>query len=78
MKSKTKGLSIFISNFATYTIYSWVAEKEQKSLRCVKGAIAFLNSMKGAIKKKRVLKALFYIMKMLNNITTSDKFESET
>ena len=49
-EEKKKVLSIFISNFETFTWYSWVADEEQKKgLRCVKGVIAFLNSLKRAI-----------------------------
>ena len=32
MKSKKKGLRLFISNFETYTRYSWVADEEQKKV----------------------------------------------
>ena len=49
-------LVIFISNFKTYTRTrsSWVADEKQKKkgFRCVQGAKAFLNSLKGAIWKK--------------------------
>ena len=44
---------VFMCNFKTYTRYSWVADEEQKKdLRCVKVAIAFLNSLKGTTWKK--------------------------
>ena len=46
-------MAYFKTKLWNYTRYSWVADKEQKKgLRCVKGAIAFLVSLKGAIWKK--------------------------
>ena len=39
MKSKKKVLGEFISNFKTYTRYSWVADEEQKMVVLLEGAI---------------------------------------
>ena len=43
-----------MGNFQTHARYSWVLDKKEKKKgsRCVKGAIAFLISQKGAISKK--------------------------
>ena len=51
-RKKVLDICVFISIFETYARYSWVTDKEKKSLRSVKGAIRFLNSIKGAIWKK--------------------------
>ena len=46
-EEQKKVLGIFIGNFETYTRYSRVADEKK-----ILGAIAFLNSLKGAIWKK--------------------------
>jgi len=46
-KNKKKVLGIYIGNFETYTRHSRVADEKRSQ-----GAIAFLNSLKGAIWKK--------------------------
>ena len=49
MKSKKKVFGIYIGNYETYTRYFRVADEKRSQ-----GAIAFLNSLKGAIYKKNL------------------------
>ena len=46
-RAQKKVLGVYIGNFETYTRYSEVADEKMSS-----GAIAFLNSLKGAVKKR--------------------------
>ena len=53
--------AIYRLNLETYTKNSLAADEEPL---CVKGAIAFLISLKRAIKKKRVLETLLYTIEI--------------